>query len=91
VVKVIDADVIPGGPPFIAFEFIDGFDVGELIDDDAITLEEAEWHHDPMTVVHSLVMDGSHSFIASGFVVSGWARDDDFDYATWTPREAPCP
>ncbi len=52
---------------------------------------EAEWHHDPMTVVHSLVMDGSHSFIASGFAVSGWARDDDFDYATWTPREVPCP
>jgi hypothetical protein len=52
---------------------------------------EAEWHHDPMTVVHSLVMVGSHSFIASGFVVSGWARDDDFDYATWTPLEKPCP
>jgi hypothetical protein len=48
---------------------------------------EPEWHHDPLTVVHSLVMDGSHSFIASGFVVSGWARDDDFDYATWTPRD----
>jgi hypothetical protein len=49
---------------------------------------EPEWHHDPMTVVHSLVMDGSHSFIASGFVVSGWARDDDFDYASWTPRSS---
>jgi hypothetical protein len=41
-----------------------------------------------MTVVHSLVMDGSHTFIASGFVVSGWARDDDFDYASWTPRSS---
>jgi serine/threonine protein kinase len=40
VVKVIDADVIPGGPPFIVFEFVDGFDVGELIDDNAITLED---------------------------------------------------
>jgi serine/threonine protein kinase len=36
VVKVIDADFIPGGPPFIVFEFIDGFDVGEMIEDNAL-------------------------------------------------------
>jgi serine/threonine protein kinase len=33
VVKVIDADFIPGnGPPFIVFEYIEGFDVGEMIE-----------------------------------------------------------
>ena len=41
VVKVIDADLIPGGPPFIVFEFIDGFDVGEMIDGSALTREDA--------------------------------------------------
>ena len=41
VVKVIDADLIPGGPPFIVFEFIEGFDVGEMIDGDALTREDA--------------------------------------------------
>jgi serine/threonine protein kinase len=41
VVKVIDADFIPGGPPFIVFEFIDGFDVGEMIETNALTREDA--------------------------------------------------
>ncbi|RWJ10200.1 MAG: serine/threonine-protein kinase PknK, partial [Mesorhizobium sp.] len=41
VVKVIDADFIPGGPPFIVFEFIDGFDVGEMIENSALTPEDA--------------------------------------------------
>jgi serine/threonine protein kinase len=41
VVKVIDADLISGGPPFIVFEFIDGFDVGEMIEGNALTPEDA--------------------------------------------------
>ena len=41
VVKVIDADLIPGGPPFIVFEFIDGLDVGEMIESNALTPEDA--------------------------------------------------
>ena len=41
VVKVIDADFIPGGPPFIVFEFIEGFDVGEMIETGALTCEDA--------------------------------------------------
>ena len=33
VVKVIDADLLPGGgPPFIVFEYIDGLDVGAMVD-----------------------------------------------------------
>ena len=33
VVKVIDADFLPGdGPPFLVFDYIDGLDVGEMID-----------------------------------------------------------
>lgn len=41
VVKVIDADFVPGGPPFIVFEFIEGFDVGEMIENSALTREDA--------------------------------------------------
>lgn len=41
VVKVIDADLIPGGPPFIVFEFIEGFDIGDMIESNALTREDA--------------------------------------------------
>lgn len=41
VVKVIDADFIPGnGPPFIVFEYIDGLDVGEMIDSNLFAPED---------------------------------------------------
>lgn len=42
VVKVIDADVLPGGgPPFIVFEFVEGLDVGEMIESDLFSPEDA--------------------------------------------------
>lgn len=42
VVKVIDADFIPGnGPPFIVFEYVDGLDVGEMIDCNLFSPEDA--------------------------------------------------
>jgi serine/threonine protein kinase len=42
VVKVIDADFVPGnGPPFIVFEYIDGIDVGEMIDSNLFAPEDA--------------------------------------------------
>ena len=33
------------------------------------------------TEVYSLIVTGSHSYIANGYVVSGFAHDDDFDYS----------
>ncbi|MBM3224643.1 MAG: protein kinase, partial [Candidatus Tectomicrobia bacterium] len=42
VVKVIDADLLPGGgPPFLVFEFIDGLDVGEMIENNLFAPEDA--------------------------------------------------
>lgn len=42
VVKVIDADFLPGnGPPFIVFEYVDGLDVGEMIASDLFSPEDA--------------------------------------------------
>jgi serine/threonine protein kinase len=41
VVRVLDADVIPGGgPPFILFEFIEGSDVGEMIEQHTLAPED---------------------------------------------------
>jgi serine/threonine protein kinase len=42
VVKVIDADFLPGGgPPFLVFEYLDGLDVGEMIEGNLIGPEDA--------------------------------------------------
>jgi serine/threonine protein kinase len=42
VVKVIDADFLPGnGPPFIVFEYVDGLDVGEMIEGNLFAPEDA--------------------------------------------------
>lgn len=42
VVRVYDADLLPGnGPPFIVFEFVNGFDVGEMIDGGVLSPEDA--------------------------------------------------
>jgi hypothetical protein len=38
----------------------------------------------PLTQVYHLVMGGSHTFIVDGYAVSGWCREDDFNYDTWT-------
>ena len=42
VVKVIHADLLQGGgPPFIVFEYVDGLDVGEMIDAGLFAVEDA--------------------------------------------------
>ncbi len=42
VVKVLDADFLPQGEvPFVVFEYVDGLDVGELIDAKVLTAGEA--------------------------------------------------
>jgi hypothetical protein len=37
-------------------------------------------------LVYTLIMGGSHTHIANGKIVTGWAHDEDFDYSTWTPK-----
>ena len=54
-----------------------------------IELLEETWSFPPETQLYALVLDGSHTMqIAGGYVVSGWARDDDFDYELWRARSA---
>lgn len=47
---------------------------------------EIDYNEDPSQYVYTLVCDGSHTHIVNGVIVSAWARDDDFDYETWTTR-----
>lgn len=40
----------------------------------------------PDTQLYNLVVGGSHTYHVDGYAVTGWPREDDFDYDTWTPR-----
>jgi hypothetical protein len=45
---------------------------------------------EPEMKLYSLVLGGSHTMrLAGGYVFSGWARDDDFDYQTGKPTGKP--
>jgi hypothetical protein len=38
------------------------------------------------TPLYNLVLGGSHTCYVDGYLVTGWLRDDDFDYAAWQVR-----
>ena len=38
------------------------------------------------TPLFNLVVGGSHTYHADGYAVTGWPREDDFDYDNWIPR-----
>jgi hypothetical protein len=38
------------------------------------------------TPLYNLVVGGSHTYHANGYAVTGWPREDDFDYEAWIPR-----
>ena len=37
------------------------------------------------TQLYNLVVGGSHTYHVDGYAVTGWPREDDFDYDAWTP------
>jgi hypothetical protein len=37
----------------------------------------------PETQLYNLVVDGSHTYHVEGYAVTGWPREDDFDYDSW--------
>ena len=41
---------------------------------------------DPATPLFNLVVGGSHTYHADGYAVTGWPREDDFDYELWIKR-----
>lgn len=38
------------------------------------------------TQLYNLVVSGSHTYYVDGYAVTGWPREDDFNYDTWSPR-----
>jgi hypothetical protein len=40
----------------------------------------------PETQLYNLVIGGSHTYFVDGYAVTGWPREDDFDYDAWIPR-----
>jgi hypothetical protein len=39
----------------------------------------------PETQLYNLVVGGSHTYHVDGYAVTGWPREDDFDYDVWKP------
>lgn len=39
----------------------------------------------PETRLYNFVVGGSHTYFVDGYAVTGWPREDDFDYAEWKP------
>jgi hypothetical protein len=40
------------------------------------------------TQLYNLVVGGSHTYHVDGYAVTGWPREDDFDYDAWVQRMA---
>ena len=40
----------------------------------------------PDTKIYNFVMSGSHTYFVDGYAVTGWPRDDDFDYYKWEQK-----
>jgi hypothetical protein len=39
----------------------------------------------PETQLYNLVVGGSHTYHVDGYAVTGWPREDDFNYDEWKP------
>ena len=51
----------------------------------AVTALE-EYSLPPETQLYNLVVGGSHTYHVDGYAVTGWPREDDFDYESWSPK-----
>jgi len=39
------------------------------------------------TKLYNLVVGGSHTYFVDNYAVTGWPREDDFDYDRWIPKD----
>jgi hypothetical protein len=69
------------GDPYIITEPVEYAHITGFVKNYALIVRE----FGEETELYNLVVDGSHTFIANGYVVGGEVRDDDFDYSnkTW--------
>jgi hypothetical protein len=50
-------------------------------------VNELELYNMPVdTQLYNLVVGGSHTYHVDGYAVTGWPREDDFDYDAWIPK-----
>ena len=50
-------------------------------------VEDIELYHMPEdTQLYNLVVGGSHTYHVDRYAVTGWPREDDFDYDAWAPK-----
>jgi hypothetical protein len=47
-----------------------------------------EYSMPPTTQLYNLVISGSHTYHVNGYAVTGWPREDDFCYDSWTVKES---
>ena len=40
----------------------------------------------PETKLYNFVVGGSHTYFVNGYAVTGWPREDDFDYDKWESK-----
>lgn len=53
----------------------------------AKTVETLETFSMPSeTQLYNLVVNNSHTYFVEGYAVTGWPREDDFDYDIWQPK-----
>ena len=45
-----------------------------------------DYEMSPDTQLYNLVLDGSHTYHVDGYAVTGWPKEDDFDYEAWIPK-----
>ena len=45
-----------------------------------------DYYLPPDTKLYNFVMSGSHTYSVDGYFVTGWPRDDDFDYVEWKQK-----
>jgi hypothetical protein len=55
-----------------------GIDGGRVIEDIKLVDMPAD------TQLYNLVVGGSHTYHVDGYAVTGWPREDDFNYDTWS-------
>lgn len=68
---------------------IELLEIGQMLQtvNGARNVESLEIYDMPSdTQLYNLVVGGSHTYCVDSYAVTGWPREDDFDYDTWKPR-----
>ena len=87
--KVIDADgnIVDRMLHGLKRERIQKLEIGvelKTIEGSRVTKTMKTYSMPEDTQLYNLVVDGSHTYHVDGYAVTGWPREDDFNYDTWS-------